>query len=256
MVTVNRRSDPLHALLKLSHDLASPMRPLAILAEGNVSARLSDTTFLVKASGSSLGTLRKEDVVECRNGPLLELLRRRRASDAEVTEAMTESRLVPTAKRPSVEALFHAWLLTLAGVEFAAHTHAPAVTSVLCSPRAREFAAKRVLPDEIVCCDVESVFVPYTDPGLQLAQVVRRKTEAFIGKHGRPPRVVLLENHGLITLGRTSDGVLAAMLMAEKVAGIWLGAVALGGPVFLTPKHVDRIASRPDEAIRRKILSV
>jgi len=256
MVTVNRRSDPLRKLLKLSHDLASPMRPLAILGEGNVSARLSDTTFLVKASGSCLGTLRKDDVVECRGGPLLELLRRRRASDAEVTEAMSGSRVVATAKRPSVEALFHAWLLTLPGIEFAAHTHAPAVTSVLCSPRAKEFAAKRVLPDEIVCCDVESVFVPYTDPGLRLAQVIRRKTEAFIARHQRPPRVVLLENHGLITLGRTPEGVLAAMLMAEKVAGIWLGSAALGGPVFLKPKHVARIATRPDEALRRRILSV
>ena len=256
MVTVNRRSDALRALLKLSHDLASPTRPLAILAEGNVSARLNDRTFLVKASGSCLATLRREDVVECRSGPLLELLRRRRASDAEVTEAMAGSRVVTTAKRPSVEALFHAWLLTLPGIEFAAHTHAPAVTSLLCSPRAREFAAKRILPDEIVCCDVESVLVPYTDPGLRLAQAIRRKTEAFIVRHQRPPRVVLLENHGLITLGRTPEGVSASMRMAEKVAGIWLGAAALGGPVFMTPRHVERIARRPDEAIRRRILKV
>jgi len=169
---------------------------------------------------------------------------------------MRGARVDASSQRPSVEALFHAWLLTLPGVEFAAHTHAPAVTSVLCSPRAREFAAKRILPDEIVCCDVESVFVPYTDPGLRLARAVRRKTEAFIAKHGRPPRVVLLENHGLITLGRTPDGVLAAMLMAEKAAGIWLGSAALGGPVFLKPKHVARIAARPDEALRRRILSV
>ena len=256
MVTVNRRSDPLRALLKLSRDLASPMRPLAILSEGNVSARLSDTTFLVKASGSCLGTLRKQDLVECRNGPLLELLRRRRASDADVAEAMAGSRLVATAKRPSVEALFHAWLLTLPGVAFAAHTHAPAVTSVLCSPRAKQFAARRILPDEIVCCDVESVFVPYTDPGLRLARVIRRKTEQFIARHGRPPRVVLLANHGVITLGRTPEGVLAAMLMAEKAAGIWLGSAPLGGPVFLKPKHVDRIATRPDETLRRRILRV
>ena len=68
----------------------------------------------------------------------------------------------------------------LPGIEFVGHTHAPAVNSILCSPRAREFAVKRIFPDEIVCCDVASVFVPYTDPGLKLAQAIRIKTEEFI----------------------------------------------------------------------------
>ena len=39
---------------------------LAILGEGNTSARCTDDTFLVKASGTCLGTLSKDDVVECR----------------------------------------------------------------------------------------------------------------------------------------------------------------------------------------------
>jgi rhamnose utilization protein RhaD (predicted bifunctional aldolase and dehydrogenase) len=256
MNNMHRQNHPLPALLKLSHDLANPVRPLAILGEGNTSARLSGQTFLVKASGSCLGTLRKEDVVGCHNGKLLKLLLRRRVPDAEVEETLMASRVDSASKKPSVEALFHAWFLTLPGVGFVAHSHAPAVNSILCSPRAKEFAVNRIFPDEIVCCDVESVFVPYTDPGLCLAQMIRRKTGEFIKKHQRPPRVVLLENHGLITLGRTPEGVLAAMLMAEKTAGIWLGAAALGGPVFLKPKEIERIAFRPDEAIRRRILKI
>ncbi|HUJ72350.1 MAG TPA: class II aldolase/adducin family protein, partial [Verrucomicrobiae bacterium] len=139
---------------------------------------------------------------------------------------------------------------------FAGHTHAPNVNSLLCSPRAREFATKRVFPDEVVCCDVESVFVPYTDPGLPLAQAIRGRTQAFIKKHGRPPRVVLLENHGIITFGRTVEAVLAAMWMAEKAAQIWLGAATLGGPKFMTRRHVYRIAGRPDEEVRRKMLKM
>jgi len=35
---------------------------------------LSDETFLVKASGSSLGTLDKDGIVECRSKTLLPLL--------------------------------------------------------------------------------------------------------------------------------------------------------------------------------------
>ena len=253
---MNDRTKKLTALLKLSHELGDPRQPLAILGEGNTSVRLSEKTFLVKASGSNLATLGKQDVVECKAPGLLELLDRTGLSDAAVDGALMKSRTDATAKKPSVEALFHAWLLTLPGVSFVGHTHAPAVNGILCSPRAREFATKRVFPDEIVCCDVESVFVPYTDPGLRLAQVIRTRTLAFIKKHQRPPRVILLESHGIITLGATDAAVLAAMRMAEKAATIWLGSAALGGPTFLSAKHVARIAGRPDEAVRRKALKI
>ncbi len=119
------------------------------------------------------------------------------------------------------------------------------------SPRAREFATKRLFPDEIVCCDVEAVLVPYVDPGLPLARAIRAKVKQFIRKRARPPRVVLLENHGVIALGRTGESVLAAMLMAEKAARIWLGAAALGGSFFMSTKQVARISTRADEAFRR-----
>jgi rhamnose utilization protein RhaD (predicted bifunctional aldolase and dehydrogenase) len=253
---MNLRSEKLRALLKLSHDLANPIHPLAILGEGNTSARLGGKTFLVKASGSSLGTMTKSDVVECRADVLLALLDDKAISDTGVDQKLMASRVNPAARKPSVEALFHAWFLTLPGVEFVGHTHAPAVNSILCSPRASEFAAKRIFPDEVVCCDVASVFVPYTDPGLHLARTIRDRTNDFIKKHQRPPRVVLLENHGLITLGRTPEAVLAAMLMAEKAATVWIGAAALGGPVFLPAKTIARIAVRPDEALRRKVLKL
>ena len=253
---MKKQKEKLEALLKLSHELANPLKPLAILGEGNTSARLSAKTFFVKASGSYLGTLTEKDVVECRSDALLPLLDSCGLTDAEVDRTLLSARTDDDARKPSVEALFHAWLLSLPGVEFVGHAHAPAVNGLLCSPRAKEFAVKRIFPDEIVCCDVESVFVPYTDPGLKLAQAVRFRTEAFVKKLGRPPRVVLLQNHGIITLGKSPEAVLAAMLMAEKAAQIWLGAAALGGPVFLTEKNVARISGRPDEALRRKALKI
>jgi rhamnose utilization protein RhaD (predicted bifunctional aldolase and dehydrogenase) len=164
---MNIRTEKLAALLSLSHELGNLQRPLSILGEGNTSTRLSEKTFLVKASGSNLGTLGQADVVECKAELLLSLLDRRGLSDEEIDSALMESRVDATAKKPSVEALFHAWLLTLKGIEFVGHTHAPAVNGILCSSRAKEFATKRIFPDEIVCCDVESVFVPYTDPDLR-----------------------------------------------------------------------------------------
>ena len=250
------RREKLKLLLDLSHKLGDPARQMAILGEGNASAKLSRKTFFVKASGCSLPTLDSNGVVECHAKTLLALMGKNNLSDTEIDGTLLNSRIDARAKKPSVEALFHAWLLTLPGIEFVGHTHAPAVNSILCSPRAREFATRKIFPDEIVCCDVASVFIPYTDPGLKLAQAIRKETEKFIRNIGRVPRVILMENHGIITLGRSIQAVLSAMLMAEKTAGIWRGAAALGGPKFMTPEHVERISGRPDEAVRRKMLNL
>lgn len=249
-------TDKLQALIKLSHELGREDRQLAMLGEGNTSTRLSDETFLVKASGTCLGTLRESDVVECHTRPILEVMSKKGLTDAEVDNVLFASRVDSKAKKPSVEAMFHAYLLSLPDIEFVGHTHGVAVNQILCSPRAREFAEKRLFPDDIVCCGVASVFVPYTDPGLQLSVAIRDHTEAFIKKYQRQPRVILIENHGIITIGRTPESVLSAMFMSEKAAKIWVGAAALGGPNFLSPQQVERIAGRPDEHYRQRALSL
>ena len=243
-------------LLTLSHEIGREDRGLAILGEGNTSVRLSDDTFAVKASGTCLGTLKEEDTVECRFSALLPLLEKQSLTDKEIDDALLAARVDPKAKKPSVEAVFHAWLLTLPGTKFVGHAHATAVNQVLCSPRARDFAVNRMFPDEIVCCSVASVLVPYTDPGLQLAQAIRQETKAFIQKIGHQPRVILIQNHGTITLGASWQAVLTAMLMAEKAAKIFVGAAVLGGPVFFSPANVERIAGRPDEAYRQRALQM
>jgi len=246
----------LQDLLTLSHELGREERGLAMLGEGNTSTRLGEETFLVKASGTCLGTLKEADVVECRLSALLPLLEQASLTDQQVDDALLASRVDPKAKKPSVEAVFHAYLLSLPGIKFIGHTHATAVNQILCSPRARDFAVHRMFPDEIVCCSVASVFVPYTDPGLKLAQTIRSETEAFVKKHQRQPRVILMQNHGIITLGATWQSVLAAMLMAEKTAKIFVGAAQLGGPVFFSEENIARIAGRPDEAYRQRALKM
>ncbi len=249
-------NSPLSALLDLSHELGREDRGLAILGEGNTSAKLSAATFLVKASGSCLATLREQDVVECRFDKLLPLLDQTNLTDKDVDDALFASRVDSKAKKPSVEAVFHAYLLSLPDIQFVGHTHATTVNQVLCSPRARQFADHRLFPDDVVCCGVASVFVPYTDPGLKLSQAIRRETEAFIQRRQRQPRVVVMASHGIITLGGTPQAVLSAMLMSEKVAKIWVNAALLGGPVFFTEAEVARIAGRPDEHYRQRALNL
>src|SRR5512141_2076129 len=139
-------------LLTLSHEVGREDRGLAILGEGNTSVRLSDETFAVKASGTCLGTLKEEDTVECRFSALLPLLERKSMTDKEIDDALLASRVNPKAKKPSVEAVFHAWLLTLPGIKFIGHAHPTTALQILCSPRAHDYAEHRMFPDEIVCC--------------------------------------------------------------------------------------------------------
>ena len=243
-------------LLALSHEIGREDRGLVLLGEGNTSARLTEDTYLVKASGTRLDTMRAEDVVECRLSAVWPMLDKVGLTDQQVDDALLASRVDKRAKKPSVEAVFHAWLLSLPDIKFVGHSHATTVDQILCSPRAREFAERRMFPDEIVCCGVASVFIPLTDPGLKLAQVIRRETKAYMIKHQQQPRVILIQNHGIITLGGTWQSVLAAMLMAEKAAKVFVGAAQLGGPIFLSEETVARIAGRPDEAYRQRALKM
>jgi rhamnose utilization protein RhaD (predicted bifunctional aldolase and dehydrogenase) len=111
-------------------------------------------------------------------------------------------------------------------------------------------------PDEVVCCGPASVFVPYCDPGLPLAQAIRDRTNAFIETEGALPRVILLQNHGIITLAGTAAGVEAATAMTVKAAMIFAGAVPLGGPVCLSPEQIDALAHRRDEHYRQRALDL
>jgi rhamnose utilization protein RhaD (predicted bifunctional aldolase and dehydrogenase) len=241
-------------LLALSHEFGA--RELVILGEGNTSARSSDDTFLVKASGSSLARLTKQQLTECRFEDLLALFESDSVSDEEVERVLLESRVDPGALKPSVETFFHAYLLTLPGVKFVGHTHPIAVNKILASPFSRIFAENRQCPDEIVCCGAVSALLPYVDPGLALAVRIREELGAFQKKHGKMPRVILLENHGVITFGATPDAVRAAMYMTVKAAEVFSGAFQFGKINHLPKKEIDRIEGRLDEDYRRKMLKI
>lgn len=195
-------------------------------------------------------------LTECQVTPLVALLAETAVSDETVEKALFDSRVDPDSRKPSVEAMFHSWLLTLPGVNFVGHTHPVAVNALLSSPRAADFAHRRIFPDEIVCCGSRSVLVPYCDPGLPLAQSIRTAVESQFNDTGVVPRLILLENHGMIALGGTPNAVLATTLMAQKAARITLGAITAGGPNYLSDDDVNRIAGRSDEHYRQKALGL
>jgi rhamnose utilization protein RhaD (predicted bifunctional aldolase and dehydrogenase) len=249
----SRHSDSrVGALLDLSHDFGRA--GLIILGEGNTSCRIDDQTFVVKASGSNLTTLTKVQLTQCYFEKLLPVLDRKAIPEQEIEDILLNSRVKRTALKPSVETFFHAYLLTLPGVNYVGHTHPIPVNQILCTSAGKEFAEQRRFPDEVVCCGPQSLLIPYEDPGLTLAKRIRLDVQSFAEEHGKPPKVILLQNHGIITIGQSIDAVRVAMMMAVKAAEIFIGARQLGNINPMPPSEVERIENRLDEEYRRKML--
>lgn len=245
----------LEELIELSHALGHPSRDLAILGEGNTSARVDGESFWVKASGSELGTLRSEQLVRvsfeaCReliNGPDLADDQIKAGLQAAVVEG-------PDGVRPSVETVLHAALLELPGVNFVGHTHPTAINALTCSDRFGDALTKRLFPDQIVVCGPAAVLVPYVDPGLPLAREVLRGAKQYAERWGESPKTVFMQNHGFIAMGKSSKQVLQISQMAVKSANILNGGFAVGTPQFMTDQQVARIGGRDDEHYRQKVL--
>ncbi len=244
-----------HALLQFSHELGKPEHRLAILGEGNTSARVDEETLFVKASGSELRSLLPEQLVHVRFDRILALLEQN-LDDAATNAALLAARVDETAAKPSVETSFHAWLLRQEGVHFVGHTHSIEVNKILCSDKAALFATQRLFPDEIVCCGPRSLLIEYVDPGTLLACAIREGWQRFVAENGFAPRLILLKNHGMIAVGASAGAVLATTFMAMKAAEIFNGACANGKIVFMPEQEVQRIYSRQDEHYRQRMLKL
>jgi rhamnose utilization protein RhaD (predicted bifunctional aldolase and dehydrogenase) len=243
-------------LLAMSRNLGNPALDYAILGEGNSSARADADTFWVKASGAALQTLQEKDLIRVRFDVLSKLVNDNVVEDGAVRAGLEAARVDPTVTAlPSVETFLHALVLQVEGINFVGHTHPTAINSILCSQKVDEAIAGRLFPDEIVYCGPAPVYIPYTDPGLPLARAVRNGINKFIDVWGEAPKVILMQNHGFIALGKSALEVENITAMAVKAARVLIGTYALGGPHFLDMGFAERIRSRPDEHYRQKLWS-
>jgi rhamnose utilization protein RhaD (predicted bifunctional aldolase and dehydrogenase) len=241
-------------LTQLAHEIGREDRRLAILAEGNVSADLGDGTFLVKASGSQLGTLRKEDFTRVRMASVLVALDTPDLPDEQVRQTLEASRCDLAAKLPSIETFLHALCLQEGGAKWVGHAHPEGTLGILCSKAGAQPFMRHIFPDAIVVCGRHLCVVPYFDPGLRLAVAMRGALREHIRNHASPPKVILMLNHGPVVLGQSEREVLNTILMLEKWARILLETATFGGPQFLDETLSDRIEHRPDEHHRRRFL--
>ncbi len=241
-------------LLEMTRTIGQPHMEYVIIGEGNTSCRIDADTFWIKASGQQMNGISENGFVAVKFAPILELLDQPAGDLAAQKTVMQAAKVdVSASGIPSVEVTFHAMLLHECGVQYIGHTHAMAVNRLLCSSRARDFAANRLFPDEAVLCGPESVYVPYVDPGLPLALAIRDGVRGYMKEWGEAPKVVLLANHGLIALGQTPQEILNITAMTVKAAHIFFGAYSVGEPVFMSREDILHIVRRPDEIYRRSL---
>lgn len=247
--------DTLQRLITMSNTLGSEAYDCAILGEGNTSAKSDADHFWVKASGTQLRTLDEQGVVNVRFAPILAALQEETLTDQAIKQLLLEATVAnPKQKMPSVETFLHAILLSQSEINFVGHTHPTAVNAILCSKNAAEAYSGSLFPDQIVVLGTDPLFIPYIDPGLVLAKSLKERLSAYLERFGKPPKVIYMQNHGMIALGATEKDVLNITQMAVKTAKIILGTFLAGGLNFFSSQNVNRIETRPDEHYRRNVL--
>lgn len=141
----------------------------------------------IKGSGSDMRTITAQHFTPLRLDDLLPLMRRPSMTDEDMVAYQAKSTLEPSAPKPSIETLLHAFI----PATHIYHTHADAICTLTDIPRSHE-VIRNLYGDEIVV-------VPYSRPGFLLS----KRTGDAVAAHPKA-RAVILDKHGLITWGDTA----------------------------------------------------
>ena len=260
---VRQRASETLALRTYTSRLLGADPALVVHGGGNTSAKGVERDILgqptnvlyIKGSGWDLATIEPAGLPAVRLEPLQKL----RALDAMTDEAMVNelrlNLLDATAPTPSVETLLHAFLPG----RFIDHTHADAVLALADQPDAEKVCRSVFGPN--------MVWVPYVMPGFALAKQCAAAYDAAVAS-GRTPAVIVLERHGIFTLGETAKASYEAMIDAVTLAERYIDDArrtasfaasprlqGLDGPVLPRLRGaLARLAGQPRE--RGPVLSV
>jgi len=223
----------LSELIELSHAIGRHPSRMVLWDEGACAVK-SGGRLLVSRRGAYLAALTEGDMVELDAAKTAELV----ALDAVTDDAMEEVQTGTGTLKPSLDAILFAFLLGLDDNKFAVHVQPVEINQIIGSPRARQFAERRTIAHEVISRGVSSALVSYADPGLPLAKEVKRKLALWRDRYKMMPKLILIQNHGMVVLGKSHEEILRTTEMMMKSAEIFIGAAVMGGPAFLTPDNV------------------
>lgn len=171
-----------------------------IAGGGNTSIKDGDILW-IKASGTTLGSITEEQFVAMDRRRLAAIWEAEYPADTEEREARALADLMAARRdpagtlRPSVETMMHA----LFPQRLVVHTHPTILNGVTCS-RDGAAAATRLFGDE-------ALWIPTINPGYTLAVDMHRRVGEYRTRHGAAPRVVIMQNHGLVVAGETPEEI-------------------------------------------------
>jgi rhamnulose-1-phosphate aldolase/alcohol dehydrogenase len=228
-------------------------RALANRGGGNTSAKgvtvdhagRETSTLWVKGSGTDLATITAAGFAALRLDEILPLREREAMEDAEMVDYLRRCGLEPDQPRPSIETLLHAFVPAL----HVDHTHPDAVIALTSCPSARRLVEKAF--------GEEAVWLDYQRPGFAMSKRIAELLEA-----SPLARAVLLEKHGLVTWGETSEEAYRNTLefvtrSVDALARAGEGRFGLGGAKVdaVTDDEADRLLAAALPVLRGELLA-
>lgn len=175
---------------------------------GNSSVKIEDEAMYIKASGYLLSDIEldrgysivnSKKVLEVLDNQDLLVIKSKQERDR-VILGYIQNAVVHSQNRPSIEVFLHALLDT-----YTLHTHPIVVNAITCQEN-----WKNILSDIFE----EFILVEYKTPGIKLALELRKKIGVFIQQYNKKPKIVFLQNHGLIV---TSDTFSEIEIITEEI---------------------------------------
>lgn len=220
-----------------------------VIGGGGNSSIKDERWMWVKASGTALADIEPHQFVKMDRRKLAAIWDLQYPEEQGAREDRAKADLFAArapgeeSKRPSVEALMHA--LFPSRIVF--HTHPTLVNALTCARQGRS-AAQRILGEE-------QLWIPMINPGYVLARRIYDERLRYLRDHeGREPRFILLENHGLVVHGESSEDIRRAHgdlvdALVPETGGLPPESTPREAPAVLTRAAARLAELRPDLCI-------
>ncbi|WP_248928040.1 bifunctional aldolase/short-chain dehydrogenase [Paenibacillus hamazuiensis] len=215
-------------LLVYRSNLIGTDRRVCNYGGGNTSSKMIVKDFrgrdievmYVKGSGSDLATMKAAGFTGLRMDDIRPLYERDDMSDEDMVAYLANCMIDAKHPRASIETLLHAFL----PFKHVDHTHPDAIISLCCADNGKDLAGE-IFGDRFV-------WVPYIRPGFKLSKMIAEGV-----RNNQKAELVLMEKHGLVTWGETSEEAYAQTIKIINEAETYIEARVKEDRVFGGAKH-------------------
>ncbi len=192
----------------------------------------------VKGSGSDLATMKAHNFTGLNLEDIRPLFERDEMSDEEMVAYLSHCMIDSKHPRASIETLLHAFL----PFNHVDHTHPDSIISLCCADNGKELAEEMF--------GNRFVWVPYIRPGFTLSKMIAE------GVRNNPnAELVLMEKHGLVTWGETSEEAYAKTIQIINEAESFINE-RLNEETVFGGKQYESLSDEEATSLLAKVMPV